>query len=294
MGGLGRLGLAVWLLLAVGRQGFAEPGASVRPVETPTGQRKLWISVRPEPVKGRQTAALLVLHARASTPGQIERLTGFSQMAREEGFVVAYPEGVEGHWNDGRSDAFPANSGQDDPAYLMACLDLLVADESADARRLYVVGFDSGGSLALATALKFPGRLAGVAACMSGLSRDLEASLTRPCSTPLLLVQSERDPCVPWAGGAVRYFGGRSRGQVLASDRLVQLWSGLQQPTQTSILGSAGTRESWGPGVVRVHLTGAGHIWPGTEAPVSEDLFGPCLREVSASQLIWDFFRGRP
>lgn len=283
--------LALALLLS--RPGLTQDGATVRPITTPQGQRKLWMPATQAKVEGVHPAALLVLHSSASSPAQIERLTGYTRWARQEGFLVAYPEGLDGRWNDGRTDAFPPSSGQDDVLFLNGCLDLLVKDLGADPKKLFVVGFDSGGSLALTAGLQLAGQLAGVAACMAGFSASLEPRLARPCVTPMLIVQSESDPCVPFQGGEVRYFGGKSRGQVLPSDRLMQLWSGLPAPTDQVAL-PGGRREMWGAKVVRIRLSGAGHLWPGTEAPVSEELFGPLQRDMPASQTIWDFFRGQP
>jgi poly(3-hydroxybutyrate) depolymerase len=271
----------------------AQEGMLLRPVETTQGQRKCWIPAVLAPRPQALRPAVLVLHSTASSPTQIERLTGFSRWAREEGFLVAYPEGREGRWNDGRSDPYPPSLAQDDVAFLGRCLDLLLADYGADATRLYVVGFDAGGSLALVAGIQLQHRLAGVGACMAGFSASLEALLSKPCSTPVLLVQSENDPCVPYQGGAVRYFGGKSRGQVLSSDSLVQRWSGLQQATD-SVPVAGGVREHWGPRLVRIRLASAGHLWPGTEAPVSEELFGPLQRDLPATQILWEFLRARP
>lgn len=244
------------------------------------GDRKAW--VRPCGEKNRP--ALVVLHSSASSAGQIERVTGFSQLAQSEKLLVIYPEATGGGWNDGRPDAFPRQGSQDDVAFVDACLNLAVGEYSADPRHLYVVGFDSGADLALLCGLRLS-RLAGVASCMGGLSPALGA----PSSVPLYCVASEADPCFPFQGGQIRYFGGRSRGEILASDELMRRWSGQLGPTAVD-----GIRETWGPRCQRVHLKTAGHLWPGSEAPLSEQMFGPLARDFSATQAIWDFFKVLP
>lgn len=242
------------------------------------GDRQAWVS--PSPEKGR--AALVVLHASASSAGQIERLTGFSQL--EDKPTVLYPEATEGGWNVGRPDAFPSPGPQDDVAFVDQCLSLAVNEYGADARRLFVVGFDSGGDLALLCGLRL-NRLTGVACCMGGLTPALGA----PSTTPLLTIASEADPCFPFQGGPIRYFGGRSRGQILSSDELMRRWSGQLQPTAVD-----GIKENWGPKCLRYRLKTAGHLWPGTEAPVSEQMFGPLARDFQATQAVWDFFKAIP
>ncbi len=242
------------------------------------GDRKAWVRRASE--KG--APALVVLHASASTAGQIERLTAFSQL--EEKLNLVFPEAAEGGWNDGRPDAFPAHGPQDDVVFVEQCLNLAVTEYDADPKRLFVVGFDSGGALALLCGLRLT-QLAGVASCMGGLSPALGAAST----TPLVCIASEADPCFPFQGGPIRYFGGRSRGQILASDELMRRWTGQLQPTAVE-----GIKESWGPRAVRYRLKGAGHLWPGTEAPVSEQMFGPLARDLNATQAIWDFFKALP
>ena len=66
-------------------------------------------------------------------------------------------------------------------------------------------------------------------------------------------------------------------------------WTGQLQPTATD-----GVKESWGPQAVRYRLKTAGHLWPGSEAPVSEQMFGPLSHEINATQVIWDFFKALP
>lgn len=282
-------GLLLGLLLGI--PAVAQEGLVVRSVDTPQGLRKLWLPLSQPARPGRP--ALLVLHGSASSPAQIERVSGFSQLAQQENFSVFYPEGVDGRWNDGRRDPFPPPGPQNDVAFLASCLDLVVPEYKVDPRKLFVVGYDSGGSLALAAGLQLPGRLAGVGSCSGGLSASWESLLAQPGPTSLVVVQSQADPCLPYGGGEVRYFKGRSRGQVLGSDRLLQAWSGLSAPTASSDQ-PWGARESWGPRCLRYRLTGAGHLWPGTEAPVSEQLFGPLCRELSATSAIWEFFRSLP
>lgn len=266
----------------------AQDGSVVRTVDTPQGLRKIWLPVGQAALPSRP--ALVVLHGAASSPAQIERLSGFSQLAQRENLAVFYPEAVDGRWNDGRRDAFPPPGPQNDVAFLAACLDFIVAEYKVDPKKLFLVGFDAGGSLALVAGLQLPGRLAGLAVCCAGLPSSVEV---RPSATPLLVIASQADPCVPFAGGDVRYFGGRSRGQVVACDQLMRSWTGVTGPGTSEAL-AWGAREYWGSSAQRLRLLNAGHLWPGTEAPVSEQLFGPLCRELSASAAIWDFFRSLP
>ncbi|OYT63149.1 hypothetical protein B6U74_07465 [Candidatus Bathyarchaeota archaeon ex4484_205] len=45
---------------------------------------------------------LIVLHGGGGSGKSIARLTGFNELADERGFLVAYPNALRKHWNDGR------------------------------------------------------------------------------------------------------------------------------------------------------------------------------------------------
>ncbi|WP_252406503.1 hypothetical protein, partial [Acinetobacter pittii] len=50
---------------------------------------------------------LVVLHGSRGDGAQMRRISGygFDRLAAQEGFLVAYPDGFEGHWNDCRKAA---------------------------------------------------------------------------------------------------------------------------------------------------------------------------------------------
>lgn len=63
---------------------------------------------------------------------------GFNVLADEEGFVVAYPDAVENHWNDGRSkeevDYRAHRENIDDVGFISALIDQLVKEENVAPR----------------------------------------------------------------------------------------------------------------------------------------------------------------
>ncbi|MCU0506319.1 MAG: hypothetical protein MUE82_11240, partial [Chloroflexi bacterium] len=69
-------------------------------------------------------ALVLVLHGHGGSGAQAERAYGFDALADREGFVVAYPDGIAGGWNDAEMDR---HADVDDVAFLGALLDELVA-----------------------------------------------------------------------------------------------------------------------------------------------------------------------
>src|ERR1700757_5279528 len=67
---------------------------------------------------GRPTGLVVNLHGGGSTGSQQERLTNFDAVADADGFVVAYPDGIDHNWADGRGASEPDRRGVDDVGFL--------------------------------------------------------------------------------------------------------------------------------------------------------------------------------
>jgi poly(3-hydroxybutyrate) depolymerase len=80
----------------------------------------------------------------------MQSVTGFADVADEEGFVVAFPEGTGSlaPWNVGPGVCAPgnlANGNGDDFAFLDAMIDAIAASQCIDRERVFVTGFSMGG-----------------------------------------------------------------------------------------------------------------------------------------------------
>ncbi|MEG6657450.1 PHB depolymerase family esterase, partial [Pseudomonas aeruginosa] len=79
---------------------------------------------------------LVVLHGSRGDGAQMRRISGygFDRLAAQEGFLVAYPDGFEGHWNDCRKAAsYSARLRDvDDVAFLRALVARLAQEYRVD------------------------------------------------------------------------------------------------------------------------------------------------------------------
>src|SRR5690242_253312 len=57
---------------------------------------------------------VLVFHGGSDTPQNMEKISGFTELAMQRGFIVAYPEGLQKNWADGRGATPPDRQGVDD------------------------------------------------------------------------------------------------------------------------------------------------------------------------------------
>ena len=80
----------------------AEPkGGAVEYVVTVDGISRNYLVFAPKRFD-KPLPMVLALHEGGSKARQMEQYTRFNDLAAKEGFLVVYPEAVEGNWNDGR------------------------------------------------------------------------------------------------------------------------------------------------------------------------------------------------
>ncbi|MFN7021931.1 MAG: alpha/beta hydrolase family esterase, partial [Phycisphaerales bacterium] len=251
---------------------------------------------------------VVVLHGGGGADaGEMARRTGVQAIADREDFLVVYPYGVDGQWNDGRGKTFRGignNTDVDDVAFISAVIDELIKTGTADPRRIYVVGLSNGGMMAYRLGIALGDRLAAVAAIIANLPANL-AGQTPVRPLPVLIMNGTADPMMPWDGGSVRVLG-REYGQVLSTAETVRYWTnaaGLTRQPETRNLEDRSTadrptvevevyRDSQGSTeVVLYRVVGGGHNLPGGRTPDRPWLLGPRNMDVNAMEEVWAFFR---
>ena len=293
----------------VAARAAGEPPPDLESHDVVTGglQRHYWIR-RPE--RPRAGAGLvLVLHGSNGDGLQMRGMIGrrLEPLAARAGFVVAYPDGFERHWNDCRGGAsYAANRRDvDDPGFLRQ---LVAAEQQAaqvDPRRVFVVGLSNGGQMALRLALEDAPHYAAVAA----IGANLPAPQGRDCSTgpatlPVALFVGTADPINPFHGGLVRVGDDISRGYVLdawygaswfaaragqSAPPLARHYPDLDRGDR-----SRASRFAWlepgKPPVLLYVIENGGHTipgspdWPGVASPPVTN------RDIDAARESWAFF----
>ena len=179
---------------------------------------------------GRPAPLVLVFHGSPGTPREMVRVTGFSEVADDEGFLVAYP------------DAFDTTEDVD------ALLDDVAARTDVDPRRIYAAGFSRGASTTYLFAAELADRIAAFAP-VSGVPYDVAP--TRP--TSLIAVEGLADDLASGFPDANRWWA-RHNGCVSPSSETGR-WGG--RTVQSTVAAcDDGTQHV-------VHsVSGLGHAWP--------------------------------
>jgi poly(3-hydroxybutyrate) depolymerase len=140
---------------------------------------------------------LVALHAHSQHPGSIRAYSRLEQLADEQGFVVAFPEGVGGSWNAGRCCAPGTREAVDDVAFLDEVIALSRTAAPIDPRRIALTGSSNGAMMALRYACERPQLVASVAA----VAGPLVAPCTPERPVAVLALHGLLDHAVPLEGG---------------------------------------------------------------------------------------------
>jgi polyhydroxybutyrate depolymerase len=245
---------------------------------------------------------VIALHLGLADGETIEKISGFSEIADREGFIVVYPDGHMKRWAGPGLTTPEELVDVDDVGFINEVMDRVARDWKIDTARVYVAGMCRGGFLAQMLAGAHPEKFAAIAAVTTFQTPQFDAEfpeLRRP--VPILVMNSTDDMYVPFAGGPLPL---TPEIEVVSSREVVEKWIDLNgcgsRPLVTEVPDSAddGTRvrfESFadcrgGAEVAYYVVEGGGHTWPGGWQYLDEAEIGRTSRDLDASELIWEFF----
>jgi polyhydroxybutyrate depolymerase len=291
--------------------------AAAAPLSAQTVERTLMVAgierhyllhLPPHFQRNGRAALILAFHGRGGDGAGMERLTGFSDLADRAGFAVAYPDGLNRSWNDGRT--LPATtrrrSTANDVGFVSLLIDSLTAELRLDPRRIFATGFSNGAGFTHYLAARLATRIAAIATVSGGIADAVARSFSPAVPVSVLIMQGTSDPLVSYRGGAVA--SGRF-GRELGADSSALLWEqtdGIRAAAATGTMPDAdpddGCRVEWhrwtaglrGTEIVLYTLVGGGHTWPGGPQYLPRRYIGPVCRDFDATFAIWDFFIRNP
>ena len=231
------------------------------------------------PAGGAPVGLVLNLHGAGQTGGVQAALTGYNAVADQYGFVVAYPDGIDLSWADGRGASVPDRQGIDDVGFLAALIDRLSGEYGIPAGRVFVTGMSAGAFMANRLACDRADLISAIAPVSGTLGTGVPCAPSRAVS--VLQIHGTADPVVPYSGGGMIGRGGAS--EIVSAPALTGLWAAQDRcaspptptPAEVPRLVAAGC--AGGAEVVLVSINGGGHIWPADQA-------------ISASQASAQFF----
>lgn len=264
-------------------------------------RRTYWI-VNPLPASATHLQPLVLLfHGGRGSGRQVADYTRFQALAERDAFLLVCPDGLAGHWNDGRGAVIGGRAPEaDDVAYVGALLDHLERTAHVDPRRVYVAGISNGAMFAYRLAGQMAGRIAAFATVSGAIPEAIAPRYAPAVPVALLAFNGAADPLIPFKGGSVAMRGGRvlsaadsvarwvaADGCALQPVRVVLPHRYPRDPTTASVTTWSGGRH--GTEVQHVVIEGGGHPWPGGR-PIQR-LTGRGSGDVDATAMMWEFFR---
>ncbi len=295
--------LVLPLLLASGcLKSRAQTGDREITIQSGGRTRSAIVHVPASYIGDRAVPLVLLLHGGGGNGAQAERSYGMNPVADREGFIVAYPNGTSAGsnmltWNAANCCAFAYETDVDDVAFISALLDELSRRYTVDANRIYVTGMSNGAMMTYRLGCRLADRIAAIAPVAGALN---ETSCVPATPLPVIVFHGTEDTNVPYEGGeGPRQIYPRVDNSVAYA---VSFWVNQDgcNPTPHTVTSASGNivtdtysggRE--GSEVVLYTIRGGGHSWPGGVPPVRPGANAP-TQEISASELMWEFFERHP
>ncbi|AQT81096.1 esterase [Mycolicibacterium litorale] len=241
---------------------------------------------------GRPKGLVLNLHGAGQTGHDQEMLTNYDAVADQHGFVVAYPDGIDLSWADGRGASTPDRQGVDDVGFLAALIDRVNRDYGLPPGPVFVTGMSAGAFMTNRLACDRADLIAAIAPVSGTLGSAVPCNPSRPVS--VLAVHGTADPVVPYNGGPMVGRGGPS--DIVSAPAMADRWRSIDTcPTPVADNASGvdrlrATGCAGGTDVSFVSITGGGHTWPSGRFALPAAMVGPTDFTFDASQASAQFF----
>jgi polyhydroxybutyrate depolymerase len=263
------------------------PGLTTRNLTAAGAARTYWLFV-PASYDGSTRIPLVFnLHGRLSNATQEISVTDLNTKGEREGFIVVSPECIGDAWN---VDLDP--SGPDDVAFVTAMIDELEQTLCIDTKRIYSTGYSAGGRMSSRLACEISQRIASIAP-VGGIRYPQPCKADRPVA--VITFHGTSDTVNPYDGGGETYWG-------TGVEDAMGKWATHNSCSTTPIISNVSASVDKlqynncdaGVELILYRVEGGGHTWPGSPNPPSALLFGATTQEISANDLMWEFFKAHP
>jgi polyhydroxybutyrate depolymerase len=257
---------------------------------------------------------VLAFHGSLGSGEKFAAQTNLTEQAESDGFIAVFPDSATAAglrlWNDGR---LPEDT-IDDVAFVRTLVAHLLNRHPIDPDRIFVTGASSGGLFSLRLACDAADIIAATAPVIASMPADFVPRCKPARPMPMLMINSDEDPFVPfWGGPLLQGSGGEYEGIVYGGGFVmsvfdtVDFWrnvNGCSDNRVDELLPEIdpddGTRVrrirypdcTESSEVVLYVVEGGGHTWPGSAVPPESPYAGLTSREISASDVVWEFFQG--
>jgi polyhydroxybutyrate depolymerase len=245
---------------------------------------------------------VLALHGRLGDGHGTAGLTHFDKVSDEHGFLVAYPDGLNRSWADGRNATDSDKEGVNDVKFVSALIQQLQSTYKIDKTRIYVTGISNGGFMTQRVACELSDQVAAAASIAATIGENTAANChpTKPVSMAVFM--GTKDSLVPIQGRPMGRNG--SHGTILSLQGTAEKWIALNGCTAKPTFNDIPDKSKDGTGihietvsncksgseVITYKVEEGGHTWPGGKQYLPAMVIGKTTRNMDASEELWIFF----
>jgi polyhydroxybutyrate depolymerase len=278
------------------------------------GLKRSYLIHLPPDDKSRPMSLVIALHGGGGTGSRMEKLTqgGFNALSDREGFIVVYPDGLEKHWNDGRSVKEAGwrahKENVDDVGFISALIEHLVKEQNVDPKRVYITGVSNGALMASKLACEKTEKITAIALVAGTIAENFAPACSPSRPIPILMMHGTEDSFVLWEGGEIaeKLPRGRRFGRTLSVPETVKFWAAnnecpslpiiTQEPDKDPKDGTRVRKEAYsdckdGAEVILYAIENGGHTWPNGHKYLPDRIVGKISKDIDANEVIWDFFK---
>jgi polyhydroxybutyrate depolymerase len=242
---------------------------------------------------------LLSLHGAGGNSDISIYESSLDERAAKDGFIIAFPDALtrdkfqkDDFKNNPRIWQAKAIDGIEsyDLVFISELIKFLVKEYNI--KYVFATGFSNGAIMCSYLALKIPGQLTAIAPVCGKLvspSSDIDAII------PTLLIVGDSDPLFPITGGKIKLLWGNTM-EIQPLDENLTAWIDLISPPReirsinTENYNSTSYKNN-NTELKIIKIFNHGHIWPGGKSKLTYRIVGKPNRNVSANDLILEFFK---
>ena len=224
------------------------------------GVRRNYILNVPRSYDGSKDMPLVLdFHPLTSSSDYQLNNSGTNALSESEGFIVAYPDGIDDSWNFG--PCCTESRSVDDEGFARAIVTQLQSQGCIDENRVYAMGYSNGGGLSHYLACDASDVFAAVAPAAFDLVEERQCNPSRPIS--VFLTRGRWDFIVPYRGGESTPPTSYDLNPIhfLGAEGTFEEWARINQCSgrPTSIGNSCQAYQNCAAGVQVVLCTAGGH-----------------------------------
>jgi polyhydroxybutyrate depolymerase len=246
---------------------------------------RTYIAYIPDSLNSSKPSILVFVHHGFTMSGEImSKLTSWTKIADENGFVVAFPDGPPGTpWNVGEGavcgmgDAVN-NKTQDDFGFVQKMIDEIDSKVPIDHSKIFTTGFSMGGFFANNIGCRRPEMVRAIAPHSGGAEIDYQCPVPRP----VMIIHGTADPIISYQCGLdARAKWVKANGCSTEVDT-VQVKGGVCERNRNCPAGAQ---------VEMCSFQGMSHGWAGSDATEYGGIYGGGSEYEDAARLAWRFFQ---